>query len=113
MSAALAPIMPPPSVRRIRGTGDPTTPRHGPLQAALSWSYYLLTPAEQALWRRCSVFTGSFDLDAAEFVCAGGGIAPGAVADLVDGLVAKSVLLRRPGGQLVRAAQRLIEDVSH
>jgi predicted ATPase/DNA-binding CsgD family transcriptional regulator len=93
----------------LLSAGDPTTPRHGTLQAALSWSYDLLTPTEQALWRRCSVFTGSFDLDAAEFVCAGGGIAPGAVADLVDGLVAKSVLLRRPGGQTAR--YRLLDTV--
>jgi non-specific serine/threonine protein kinase len=50
------------------------------------------------------VFTGSFDLDAAEAVCAGDGIAAEAVADLVDGLVTKSVLLRRPGGRTARYA---------
>jgi non-specific serine/threonine protein kinase len=88
----------------LLSAGDPATPRHGTLQAALRWSYDLLTPAEQALWRRSSVFTGSFDLDAAESVCAGDGIAVEAVADLVDGLVAKSVLLRRPGGRTARYA---------
>jgi predicted ATPase len=84
--------------------GDPSTPRHGTLQAALRWSYDLLTTAEQALWRRSSVFTGSFDLDAAESVCAGDGIPAEAVVDLVDALVAKSVLLRRPGGRTARYA---------
>jgi predicted ATPase/DNA-binding CsgD family transcriptional regulator len=88
----------------LLSAGGPATPRHGTLQAALRWSYDLLTPAEQALWRRSSVFTGSFDLDAAESVCAGDGIAAEAVADLVDGLVAKSVLLRRPGGRTARYA---------
>ena len=88
----------------LLSAGDPATPRHGTLQAALRWSYELLTTAEQALWRRSSVFTGSFDLDAAEAVCAGDGIADEAVADLVDGLVAKSVLLRRPGGRTARYA---------
>jgi predicted ATPase/DNA-binding CsgD family transcriptional regulator len=88
----------------LLSAGDPATPRHGTLQAALRWSYDLLAPAEQALWRRSSVFTGSFDLDAAESVCAGDGIAAEAVADLVDGLVAKSVLLRRPGGRTARYA---------
>src|SRR5271165_3472661 len=82
--------------------GDPATPRHETLQAALTWSYDLLATDEQALWRRSSVFTGSFDLDAAESVCSGDGIAADAVADLVDGLVAKSVLLRRPGGRTAR-----------
>jgi predicted ATPase/DNA-binding CsgD family transcriptional regulator len=93
----------------LLSAGDPTTPRHGTLLAALTWTYDLLMPAEQALWRRCSVFTGSFDLDAAESVCAGDGIAADAVADLVDGLVAKSVLLRRPGGQMAR--YRLLDTV--
>jgi predicted ATPase/DNA-binding CsgD family transcriptional regulator len=88
----------------LLSAGDPATPRHGTLQAALGWSYDLLTPAEQALWRRSSVFTGSFDLDAAESVCAGDGIAAEVVADLVDALVAKSVLLRRPGGRTARYA---------
>jgi predicted ATPase/DNA-binding CsgD family transcriptional regulator len=82
--------------------GDPGTPRHATLHAALTWSYDLLPAAEQEMWRRCSVFTGSFDLDAAEVVCSGDGIAADAVADLVDGLVAKSVLLRRPGGRTAR-----------
>jgi predicted ATPase/DNA-binding CsgD family transcriptional regulator len=86
----------------LLSAGDPATPRHGTLQAALRWSYDLLTPAQQALWRRSSVFTGSFDLDAAESVCTGDGIAAEVVADLVDGLVAKSVLLRRPGGRTAR-----------
>ena len=86
----------------LLSVGDPATPRHETLQAALTWSYDLLTTAEQALWRRSSVFTGSFDLDAAESVCSGDGIAADAIADLVDGLVAKSVLLRRPGGRTAR-----------
>ena len=88
----------------LLSAGDPATPRHGTLQAALRWSYDLLTASEQMLWRRSSVFTGSFDLDAAESVCAGDGIAAEAVADLVDALVAKSVLLRRPGGRTARYA---------
>jgi predicted ATPase/DNA-binding CsgD family transcriptional regulator len=88
----------------LLSAGDPATPRHGTLQAALRWSYDLLTPAEQALWRRSSVFTGSFDLDAAESVCTGDGVAAEMVADVVDGLVAKSVLLRRPGGRTARYA---------
>jgi predicted ATPase/DNA-binding CsgD family transcriptional regulator len=88
----------------LLSAGDPGIPRHGTLQAALRWSYDLLPPAEQALWQRFSVFTGSFDLDAAESVCAGDGIAAEVVVDLVDRLVAKSVLLRRPGGRTARYA---------
>src|SRR5262249_2824835 len=72
-------------------------PRHQTLQAALEWSYDLLTGAEQSMWRRVSVFAGSFDLDAAEAVCAGERIAAGEIADLIDALVAKSILSRGAG----------------
>lgn len=36
--------------------------RHQTLQAALDWSHALLEPAEQALFRRMAVFSGSFPL---------------------------------------------------
>jgi DNA-binding CsgD family transcriptional regulator len=84
-------------------------PQHRTLEAALEWSYGLLTGAEQALWRRVSVFAGSFDLDAAEAVCAGGEIAAETVVDLVDTLVAKSVLSRVAGDG--EARYRLLDTV--
>ena len=49
--------------------------RHQTLRTAIEWSHALCTPAEQALWRRLSVFAGSFDLAAAEEVCADAGAA--------------------------------------
>ena len=42
------------------------TPRHRTLAAAQEWSYFLLTPHEQAVLRRLSLFVGGFDLPAAE-----------------------------------------------
>jgi len=83
-------------------------PHHRTLQAALEWSYELLTEAEQAMWRRVSVFAGSFDLDAAESVCAVGRVRAGQVADLVDALVAKSILLREGQGT---ARYRLLDTI--
>jgi predicted ATPase/DNA-binding SARP family transcriptional activator len=44
-------------------------PRHQTLQALVDWSYDLLTPPEQALLRRLSVFAGGCSLEAAEVVC--------------------------------------------
>ncbi|HET6316620.1 MAG TPA: tetratricopeptide repeat protein, partial [Chloroflexota bacterium] len=44
-------------------------PRQRTLRAALDWSYELLSPAEQALFRRLSVFVGGFALDAVPEVC--------------------------------------------
>jgi len=88
--------------------GPAGAPRHRTLQAALEWSYELLTEAEQAMWRRMSVFAGSFDLDAAEAVCAVGRVATGEIADLVDALVAKSILLREGQGP---ARYRLLDTI--
>ena len=86
----------------LSGGGPADQPHHRTLQAALEWSYGLLTEAEQAMWRQMSVFAGSFDLDAAEAVCAGEGIAARSVVDLVDGLVAKSILSHAAGNAMAR-----------
>jgi len=42
---------------------------------AIAWSHDLLTPEEQALFRRLAVFSGGFTLEAAEFVGGEGGAA--------------------------------------
>jgi predicted ATPase/DNA-binding CsgD family transcriptional regulator len=95
--------------RLLSGGGPADQPHHRTLQAALEWSYDLLGDAEQAMWRQVSVFAGSFDLDAAEAVCAVGRVAPGQVADLVDALVAKSILLREEERGTVR--YRLLDTI--
>ena len=94
---------------QLLSCGSPVgQPHHRTLQAALEWSYELLTEAEQAMWRRVSVFAGSFDLDAAEAICAVGRLAAGQVADLIDALVAKSILLREGQGT---ARYRLLDTI--
>ncbi len=40
------------------------------MRATVAWSYDLLTPEEQAVFRRMSVFAGGFDLTAAQAICA-------------------------------------------
>ncbi|TDD28997.1 tetratricopeptide repeat protein, partial [Nonomuraea terrae] len=69
-------------------------PRHRTLRALIDWSYGLCSDKERLLWQRASVFADGLDLEAAEAVCCGDGIAREEVVDLVIGLVDKSVLLR-------------------
>ncbi|MFF5965205.1 ATP-binding protein [Streptomyces collinus] len=70
-----------------------TEPRRRTLRAVVDLSYELCTPAERLLWSRLSVFSGGFALDAAEDVCSGDGIESYEVLDLLDRLVAQSVVL--------------------
>ncbi|WP_246477540.1 ATP-binding protein [Actinokineospora xionganensis] len=75
--------------------GPRTAPqRQQTLRATIDWSHELCTEDEQALWARASVFAGSFDVSAAESVCAGAGVDSADVLDLVDALLDKSVLVR-------------------
>jgi predicted ATPase/DNA-binding CsgD family transcriptional regulator len=83
--------------------------RQQTLSATIAWSYQLLSADERTMWRRASVFSGSFDLESAEAVCAGDGVPSGEIYGLVDGLVGKSVLLREPGD--ARARYRWLDMV--
>ncbi|HEY0936092.1 MAG TPA: LuxR C-terminal-related transcriptional regulator [Trebonia sp.] len=74
-------------------TGGHRASRHRTLRDAISWSYDLCTPVEQALWARLSVFAGPFTMSAAEAVCAGE-LDPGQVMSALIRLVDKSVLVR-------------------
>lgn len=71
--------------------------RQQTIEAAIGWSFDLLTPGEQALCRRLAVFTGGFTLDAVQAV-AGSGISP--PGDIVRGfsvLVNHSLVQRDEG----------------
>ncbi|MFI2189888.1 ATP-binding protein [Streptomyces sioyaensis] len=74
-----------------RGPRD-AAQRQRTLRAVIDWSFDLCTPPEQLLWSRLSVFSGGFDLEAAEAVCCGQGIEARDVLDLVTALVEKSIL---------------------
>jgi predicted ATPase/class 3 adenylate cyclase len=67
--------------------------RHRTLGATIDWSYEHLTEPEQAVFRRASVFAGTFDIDAAESVCAGHDIESFEVLDHLAGLIDKSMLV--------------------
>jgi predicted ATPase len=66
--------------------------RHRTLRGAVDWSYRLLDEPERLVFDRLSVFAGGCDLEAATAVCAGDGVAPEEVLDLLDRLVERSLL---------------------
>ncbi|MFG2002956.1 ATP-binding protein [Spirillospora sp. NPDC048911] len=95
---------------RLLTTGSRAVlPRHQTLRALIDWSHALCTEQERLLWARASVFSGGLDLEAAEAVCAGDGIAREEIVDLVVGLVEKSILTREEQPGTVR--YRLLETI--
>jgi len=79
--------------RLLSGGSRMALPRHQTLRALVDWSHDLLDDAERTLLRRLAVFAGGWTLEAAEAVCAGDGVRPADVLDLLSGLVAKSLVL--------------------
>jgi non-specific serine/threonine protein kinase len=95
--------------RLLTGGSRTALPRQQTLRALIDWSYDLLSPPEQALLRRLSVFAGGCTLEAAEAVCAGDGIEAWEVLDLLTGLSEKSLLLyEEQGGE---GRYRLLETM--
>ncbi|NUW37879.1 AAA family ATPase [Nonomuraea sp. SMC257] len=82
---------------------------HRTLRALIDWSHGLCTDEERLLWSRLSIFAGSLDLEAAEAVCGGDGIAADDVVDLLSSLVDKSILISEHDGESVR--YRILETI--
>ncbi len=82
--------------------------RQQTLRAALDWSHDLLTQDERVVFRRLGVFAGGFTLEAAEAIVTGEDIDGTAVADLVERLAARSLLVVAPDADL---RLRMLEPV--
>ena len=77
-------------------------PRQQTLSALIDWSYDLLTPQEQALFRRVAIFAGGFSLDAAVAVCDGDAVDGIDIFDLLASLTDKSLVLADTAGSQER-----------
>jgi len=85
----------------VHGTRD-LPARQQTMRDAIAWSHDLLSPDEQALFRRLAIFAGGFTLEAAEAVCGSGekedncwaseGSSGATILDGVTSLVEKSLL---------------------
>ncbi len=66
--------------------------RHDTMHATIRWSYDLLTPSEQVVFQRLTVFATAFDLAAAETVAGGDDLGDLDVDRLLGDLVDRSML---------------------
>ena len=80
--------------RLLTGGSRTALPRHQTLEATVDWSYDLMSENERAVFQRLAAFRGGFTLEAAEAVCAGEGVDPLDVLDLIGHLVDKSMVVR-------------------
>ncbi|MFD7386123.1 ATP-binding protein [Streptomyces anulatus] len=96
--------------RLLTGGRRGAPPRHQTLRTAIGWSHELCTPEQRLLWARLSVFAGQFDLEAAEYICGGADLPADSVLDVLDELLAQSVVEREDGPAGVR--YRLLDTVS-
>jgi predicted ATPase/class 3 adenylate cyclase len=95
--------------RLLTGGSRSASHRQQTLLAAITWSYSLLTSAEQVLLRRLAVFAGGFDLAGAEAVCGFGAVDALDIAVLLGSLVDKSLVAAEPADGTVR--YRLLESI--
>ncbi len=95
--------------RLLRRSGRHGPERHQTLRATVTWSYQLLSNVERACFDRLSVFSGGFDLAAAEAVASGGAVERDDVIDLLGELVDKSMIVADRANRETR--YRLLETL--
>lgn len=94
----------------LTGGGRNLLARQRTLEASVAWSHQLLSAPEAAVFRRLSVFSSPFTVDAAVAVC-GDGLAERDVRDAVAGLVDRSLLVAPDGS--VSGRWRMLETIRH
>jgi tetratricopeptide (TPR) repeat protein len=97
--------------RLLNSGGKSALPRHQTLWATIDWSHSLLSPSEQMLLRRLSVYVDGFSLDGATEAAQGDGLDPDDILDLLDLLVDKSLVNADMSGATTR--YRMLEATRH
>lgn len=76
--------------------------RHQTMEAAIAWSYDLLSGLDRLLFQRLSVFFGSFTLEAAENICADEALPVAMIADSLIHVAQKSLINVEPSATSTR-----------
>lgn len=84
-------------------------PRQQTLQALIDWSHDLLDAQEKILFRRLSVFGGSFTIEAAQVACPDHRLQSSEVMNILFKLVDKSLLTTSAPGEKLR--YRMLETI--
>lgn len=84
-------------------------PRQQTLHAAIEWSHDLLSEIEQSLFRRLSVFVGTFSGEAVEAVCHAGISNGPDLVDVLSRLVEKSLVVAEASARVTRF--RMLETI--
>ncbi len=79
----------------LQGKARDVPERQQTLRNAIEWSYNLLTPDEQAVFRRMAAYSGDITLDAAQKVCNAASPTTGDIAQIVADLVDQSMVQRQ------------------
>ncbi len=101
---------------RLRSTARDAPQRHSTLLETFNWSYGLLSPVEQRVFRRLEPFVGGFTPQMAQQLCCGveGGDADGPalssweMLDALSALVEKSLVQRAAPGHTVTTDRRYL-----
>ncbi|MDP9358228.1 MAG: LuxR C-terminal-related transcriptional regulator [Chloroflexota bacterium] len=105
LAAARVKVLPPPALLArlekrlpvLTGGARDLPARQQTMRDAIAWSFDLLTPQEQTLFRRLAVFTGGLTLEAVEAVAAVPGDPGMKVLDGIGSLVDRSLLREEDG----------------
>jgi predicted ATPase/DNA-binding CsgD family transcriptional regulator len=83
--------------------------RHQTLEAALDWSYQLLSGEEKKVLQHLSVFASGWTLNAAETICSDGSLHQSEVMDILSNLVDKSFIISNRSERGIR--HRFLETI--
>jgi predicted ATPase/DNA-binding CsgD family transcriptional regulator len=86
----------------LSGGARTAPPHQQSLRALIDWSFDLCSIEERLLWARLSEFPSDLEVDAAEDICSGDGLAREAILDALTGLVEKSIVVTDPNSLHVR-----------
>ena len=99
------------SLELLTGGGRTAALRQRTIRGTLDWSHELLCERERKVFRRLSVFSGGFSLEASEVVVSDESIGQSEVLELLSGLVEKSLVIAELAAESGGVRYRLLDTI--